>query len=625
MASGSTQQGIPTRLEDKEASQVPGSAGCSASKASKASKAKKVGKDERLDKQLGDNWGLETLVTVGESWLPAMIQQDEDGDTTDVPKDEGVDTTVFPVPKLFEFLVASIAGRWIYSGMMGAPGGTQNSGHTWWTEDAHAPESGHTWWTVDAHAPEASADVDDQIERALNILVRIIGMRLNAAWKSIQLGTLTIWNACSRNPSIERNVVEKGLCFRLVDIINTATWPPSLRDTAGGLLEFMAERYSNLQFFPLMGLPEDIDWPYDTPPPPGMVPTLAAHINLINSRIPILEYRGCHAVARMCFAAPYRSSNSKNFVRDAKAVSAVLGAVDAIIGLIKRVNKRYEDVLSGQIARLKQIAKDAVPEGEEDPSQYEKDMTSAEATQDVYFVLFAALLNISVLRSVQPMVARKGLMVLLGTNTYLYNRVLAAAERGQDVGGEEKLLHLCSSIIQNISLHPQNRTRLYKAELKGSTALEKLIEDAMATDDDHSTFFNGELLMHVSFLSFFRSVLCLFFAKQLYEAKLKGSTALEKLIEDAMLLCKAELKGSTALEKLIEDAMVPDDDHSTFFNIELLMHFSFLSFFRSVLCSFFAKQLYEAELKGSTALEKLIEDNMATHDDHSTFFNSELL
>lgn len=27
---------------------------------------------------------------------------------------------------------------------------------------------------------------------------------------------------------------------------------------------------------------------------------------------------------------------------------------------------------------------------------------------------------------------------------------------------EEKLLHLCSSVVQNIALHPENRTRLYK-------------------------------------------------------------------------------------------------------------------------------------------------------------------
>lgn len=53
--------------------------------------------DARFKKQLNDNWGLETLVTVGESWLPAMLEQDAIGQATDIP-----------VLKLFEFLVASI-------------------------------------------------------------------------------------------------------------------------------------------------------------------------------------------------------------------------------------------------------------------------------------------------------------------------------------------------------------------------------------------------------------------------------------------------------------------------------------------------------------------------------------
>eukprot|EP00798_Chlamydomonas_sp_ICE-L_P023775 gene23775-9334_t len=499
-------------LADDETGPPPGSADSSKRKA----EATQEVLDERFDKQLKENWGLETLVTVGESWLPAMLEQDNDGDATDVP-----------VLKLFEFLVASIClfmiedkpdpeRRELDMFRMSAPAGVEN----------------RTWWTVDAHAPEPDSGVDENTERALNILVKIIGMRLQASWKSVQLGALTIWNAASRNPCIERNVVEKGIAFRLVDIINTISWPPSLRETAGGLLEFLSERYSSLQFFLQVGLPQDIEWPYQNAPPPGMVPVLAAHINLINSRLPILEYRGCHAIARMCFAHPYRCPDGKSYVRDAKAVSAVLGAVDALVALIKRVNKRYEDVLSavdalvalikrvnkryedvlsavdalvalinlvnkgyedmlsGQVVRLKRMAMEAKNEGEEDPAQFEKDMTSVEATQDVYFVLFGALLNISVLRSVQPMVARKGLLVLLGTNTLFYQRVTAAAERGQDTAQEEKLLHLCSSVIQNISLHPQNRTRLYKAELKGSTALEKMIEDAMA-DDDNSVFFTG--------------------------------------------------------------------------------------------------------------------------------------
>ncbi len=53
-------------------------------------------------------------------------------------------------------------------------------------------------------------------------------------------------------------------------------------------------------------------------------------------------------------------------------------------------------------------------------------MTTLEAQQDVYFVAFAALLNISILKSTQTLVARKGLHVLLGTSTLLYSRVASA-------------------------------------------------------------------------------------------------------------------------------------------------------------------------------------------------------
>jgi hypothetical protein len=41
---------------------------------------------------------------------------------------------------------------------------------------------------------------------------------------------------------------------------------------------------------------------------------------------------------------------------------------------------------------------------------------------------------------------------------------------------EDKLLHLVSAVLQNLALHPANRTRLYKAELEGAVALDKVIE-----------------------------------------------------------------------------------------------------------------------------------------------------
>ena len=70
------------------------------------------------------------------------------------------------------------------------------------------------------------------------------------------------------------------------------------------------------------------------------MPTLAAYINLVNSGHPLLEYRGSHAIARLCYAAPYGVENVRQHIRDAKAVTAILGGIDALFALLKRVNKR---------------------------------------------------------------------------------------------------------------------------------------------------------------------------------------------------------------------------------------------------------------------------------------------
>ncbi len=139
--------------------------------------------------------------------------------------------------------------------------------------------------------------------------------------------------------------------------------------------------------------------------------------------------------------------------------------------------------------------------------------------------------------SLQVPIAKRGLLVLLGSNTVFFNRVVLlraqlAATRPGAAGGaavaaadnlarEEQLLFLCSAILQvracacvslwcwwwrwekrtglgvslrrgsegglvpccpassscgpqNIAQHPQNRTRFYKAELKGTVALDKV-------------------------------------------------------------------------------------------------------------------------------------------------------
>ncbi|KAG1678758.1 hypothetical protein FOA52_012798 [Chlamydomonas sp. UWO 241] len=430
-----------------------------------ASRPKEEELTQKFDKELKDNWGLDTLVSVGESWLPAMMDQEHSGEVSDIP-----------VLKLFEFLVASICLFMIEDDAIKE---SRELDLFKFTAPSGVAARHRTWWTVATRAPEPDAVVGLEQERALAIMVKIMGMHLGAAWKSLQLGVLTLWNVCTRNPHMERHVIEAGVCGRLLDIMNRAAWPQSLRDIAGGCLEFLVERHANLRFFPAVALPIEIAWPFPKAPTEGLVPTIAGYINLINSRLPMLEYRGSHGLARICFQAPYGCPDERNYTKEAKAVVAVLGGVDALVMLLKRVNRRYQDIVMGK----RGLKSGSGAEAEGDVAFFEKDMFTLEAQQDIYFNTFAALLNVSVLKSVQPLMAKKGLAVLLGTNTMLFGHLNGGpAFTVTATESTEKLLHLCSSIIQNVSLHPQNRTRIYKAELKGGVALDRLIEDATEVD-----------------------------------------------------------------------------------------------------------------------------------------------
>ena len=61
---------------------------------------------------------------------------------------------------------------------------------------------------------------------------------------------------------MERSVIESGVAARLLDVMNRGAWPASLRDVAGGCLEFLSERHSNLRFFPAVTLPREVQWPF---------------------------------------------------------------------------------------------------------------------------------------------------------------------------------------------------------------------------------------------------------------------------------------------------------------------------------------------------------------------------
>jgi hypothetical protein len=80
-----------------------------------------------------------------------------------------------------------------------------------------------------------------------------------------------------------------------------------------------AYRFSNLPCMPPTPLPEGLAWPGKSgAPSPGLVPSILAYIQLINTRLPLLEYRGCHGIARICYAAPYGATPEVSDGRTAK-------------------------------------------------------------------------------------------------------------------------------------------------------------------------------------------------------------------------------------------------------------------------------------------------------------------
>jgi len=155
--------------------------------------------DHQLGSSLEENWGLDTLVRVGETWLPRML---EAGATQQQQKTQrasqasssgsgsGAQPTGADVPllKLFEFLTASMCLYVIEEHSSG-------SAHTGvWTAEEEE-DSIPRWWTVKADAPDPDPVVAPLLQRTLHILLTSLELRIPMAWKSVQLSVVMLWNA----------------------------------------------------------------------------------------------------------------------------------------------------------------------------------------------------------------------------------------------------------------------------------------------------------------------------------------------------------------------------------------------------------------------------------------------
>ncbi|DBA90981.1 TPA: hypothetical protein ACH3X2_004190 [Trebouxia sp. C0005] len=391
------------------------------------------------------DWGLETLVHVGEHWIDSLLQVGPDGGDT-------------PLVKLFEFLVASMCLFLISDNDPLEP-----HKHEVYEASQRPGTASKTWWTLALpQAPHTDAQLSPIVERSLAVLIKLLHLTDTIAYKCMTLTAVTLWNCSVRSEAVEQRVVALGVCAPLLAILDTPRWPNCLRDCAGGLLQSLSERWDNVQ---AMG---------------GLRPFVHSMLTLATSKQPLLELRGARGLGRVAFKAPFYCPNANKTLLETKAEIAEAGGIPALIGLVQRCKGRYEFLRQG--AALAGRTRRRTFEGADQPLEYEKDMRNRPAVLESLTCTLAAILNLSVLKANQVGIAKHGLQTVLSIN-YYFTAVLS--DGLLDKEPEQKLVWLCGGILSNIALHPNNRTRFYRAELRGTAAWEQELEHGTALGHPH--------------------------------------------------------------------------------------------------------------------------------------------
>jgi hypothetical protein len=185
-------------------------------------------------------------------------------------------------------------------------------------------------------------------------------------------------------------------------------------------------------------------------------------------QIPLLEMTSAWAIARATCHAPSGAAASRRAITGAKAVAVHQGAASALIRLLQLALGRYMAYASGQVVLPHSSALSMT---DADASEFTRDMANMDGVLDTLFFACAALLNLSTIKVNQLVLARLGLATLLGAAGVL----AATALREQQLADPRQAAasDMLAATITNVAKHPQNRTRLYKAELRGSVALQQ--------------------------------------------------------------------------------------------------------------------------------------------------------
>lgn len=199
---------------------------------------------------------------------------------------------------------------------------------------------------------------------------------------------------------MERYLVTQGACTSLLSIANSALWPPTLRDMAAGQLLFHMEALFNVQHLgdevadaaavaaassaaatrarsaagsPSLGTVRLAGATAAATPAaeaslryPGLQPVMATLVALMNTGHALLELRGACGLARLCLHEPSGTQPPVGLLAEVKASAPELGAISALIELLKRVVARWassaQQPCSGPCLRVLAVS-DALPDG----------------------------------------------------------------------------------------------------------------------------------------------------------------------------------------------------------------------------------------------------------------------
>eukprot|EP00210_Caulerpa_lentillifera_P000601 g582.t1 len=389
--------------------------------------------ENQLESIKRDEWGLETLVQVGERWLAAL-------------KDfKDTKNTNAAILKLFEFLTASLCLFLIPDDNI--PDFTPKQLYKY---NSKRP-SRNLWWTVSLKlkSMEASEVVDEEqiteiLNRTLVLLSSLLSLNYRPAWKVMQLACVTLWNICSRSIPAEEFLAKSGICTHLLNITWSEKWPTSLRNCAAGFLQNFNEKFKHQKLLDSEVL-------------------FKAIVNLMNTEIPLLELTSAYCIARCAYHVPEGCSTAKEYLKECKRIAAGCRAIESSFALLRRLNKRLQYFLTGSGEEPLNVEND-----EDDSCQYQREMNNIEAVLETHEAVLTALLNLSVLSSNQDLIGRHGLVTLFETNSIICEKLDQLGSSGRHI------MQLSSAVLHNASLHISNRTRMYKAELSGSLMTRKI-------------------------------------------------------------------------------------------------------------------------------------------------------